>query len=190
MKIITAPHETLRAVAEPITTLDESTIKLLRALETDLDEQRNPTGVGLAGPQVDYSLRAFAARTMTDEDPLQTPIRVFINPIIIAHSQQQILGQNLDQPDLEGCLSIPKIYGEVPRWQWVELEFQTLENDQLVDHQEKFYDYAARIMQHELDHLNGILFTDHILKYDTPVYITNKHNQLEELEQLSILEVF
>jgi len=190
MKIITAPHQTLRATAEPISEINDATLDLLKSLKTDLDEQRNPTGVGLAGPQVDQSLRAFAARPMTDGDPLQTPIRVFINPKIINHSQNQVLGQKHEQPDLEGCLSIPQIYGEVPRWQWVELEFQTLENNKLVDHKEKFFDYAARIMQHELDHLNGILFTDYILQYETPAYIVNKKNQLEELDHLSILEVY
>jgi peptide deformylase len=103
------------------------------------------------------------------DDPLS---RVFINPKIIDRSDKLVTGINSRSPDLEGCLSIPHLYGPVLRHEWTTFTFQTLDRDnQLTDwHTETFYDFAARVMQHELDHLDGILFTDHILEQGQPLY--------------------
>ncbi len=191
MKIITAPHQTLRAKAAPITKLDNKTIKFLNNLKKTLDKQRNPTGVGLAGNQVNKKLRAFAIREINaDKNQVETvSIQVIINPKIIKHSESTSLGRNEEEPDLEGCLSVPQIYGPVPRWDWVELEFQIMDNDSLVDKKKRFTDYPARVVQHELDHLNGILFTDHLLEHDLPAYI-QENGELEKLEPRSILKVY
>ncbi len=172
MKIVTAPHPVLRKKAKPITKVDTKIINLVKQLEATLKSQSDPEGVGLAFPQVNKSLRAFAFRPVLSEaNATQVEPQVAINPEIIQHSQEKVLGSQPDQPDLEGCLSLPNLYGPIPRWTWVELKYQVLEQNQLTTKTEKFKDFSARIVQHEFDHLNGILFTDYSLELDLPVYL-------------------
>lgn len=194
MKIIKAPNQTLRTVASPVTNVDKKIIHFVSELELTLKNKDNPKGVGLAAPQVDKALRVFTTQlskdneNFEDDDP-ETQIRHFINPVIKKHSGKQVFGPQRDEPQLEGCLSIPKIYAPVPRFAWVELEFQIIKNSKLVGKSERFDDFAARVIQHELDHLNGILFTDYALEYDLPIYLENEQTgKLEETTNRSILE--
>ncbi len=142
-----------------------------RSLHDTLLGARNPRGVGLAQPQIDHSWRAFATylETSSQDNPLY---RTFINPQLSDQSDKLTLGVNPRNPDLEGCLSIPHLYGPVLRHEWITLTFRTLtkENELSDWHTETFFDFSARVMQHELDHLNGILFTDHILEQGQPLY--------------------
>jgi peptide deformylase len=177
MKIITIPHPTLRKTAQTITKVDEQLIKFITELEKTLDKSKNPHGIGLAAPQVDKLWRIFATG-LSDENSLGQPgnrpqgkLRHFINPVISrACKRKKVLGVDPTDPDLEGCLSIPELYGPIPRHRWIELEFQTLENGKLQNHKKRFDGFHARVIQHELDHLDGILFTDYSLEKDLPVY--------------------
>lgn len=193
LKVITAPHQTLRQTAKPVTQIDKKLIEFVGQLKQTLESQSDPEGVGLAAPQVDQSWRMFAIRLGVDQQQPRTsfPIQVAINPEIVTHSPNQELGPDKNEPDIEGCLSIPKIYGPVPRWQWVEVEYQQLNPDtkELIKKQQKLSDYDARVFQHELDHLNGTLFTDYLLEYDLPAYY-QQNNELVELKDKSILEVY
>lgn len=193
MKIIHVPHPTLRQKAEPITVVDKKLVTWLKDLEKTLRTSKNPQGVGLAAPQVDVSKRAFATFLPPDENSprSQSIMRTFINPEIVDHSTELTFGGEEDNPIIEGCLSIPHLYGPVPRWQWVELEFQLIENGELVNRSERFIDYAARVVQHEHDHLNGILFTDYSLQLDLPVYLSkgSKDEKMEEIDK-KVLESF
>ncbi|WP_126993163.1 peptide deformylase [Thermosipho globiformans] len=102
-------------------------------------------GVGLAAPQVGISLRFFAM------DDGSGPL-IIVNPEIIEHSQEKEIGE-------EGCLSLPGIFEDVERYKWVKLRYQ----DEYGKVQEKLFEgYSARIVQHERDHLDGILFIDHL----------------------------
>lgn len=136
--------------------------QLAHTLVETLQAARNPRGVGLAAPQIDNRVRMFA--TLLNNEP-----RVFINPRITNSSEKLSLGKDPEDPDLEGCLSIPKLYAPVPRYTWIELEYEKPVNGKLETHSETFDDFAARVMQHEHDHLEGILFLDHALQYDLPV---------------------
>ncbi len=166
MKIITVPHPTLRQVATPVTVVDKKLTEFLKDLEETLLETRNPKGVGLAAPQVDKLKRIFAINIVEHNREL----RSLINPVITDHSQQVTLGPDPEEPYLEGCLSIPGIYGPVPRWEWVELEYQFVKNNELIKKKEQFEDYGARVIQHELDHLDGVLFIDYSLRLNLPLY--------------------
>ena len=192
MKIISAPHSTLRHKASPVEIVDKKLINFIKDLELTLKNKDNPKGVGLAAPQVDKKLRIFTTQLSNIGDfdnEKSLEIKHYINPIITRHPDKQIFGEDNDNPQLEGCLSIPKIYAPVPRWQWVELEYQILKNGQLVSKKKVFEDFAARVIQHETDHLDGILFTDYALEYDLPVYFENtKTGKLEETTNTSILE--
>jgi peptide deformylase len=170
-KILIAPHPTLRQKAKEVVSVDKKLVEHFDALHDTLLAARNPRGVGLAQPQIDHLWRAFATNleTSLQDDPLY---RVFINPKIIDRSDKLVMGVNPRNADLEGCLSIPHLYGPVLRHEWTTFTFQTLnKNHELSDmHTETFYDFASRVMQHELDHLDGILFTDHILEQGQPLY--------------------
>lgn len=161
--IIHIPHPTLRKKVARVKQVDQDIIEHIKRLSYTLMTTRNPRGVGLAAPQINEEYRIFTTL-------LDNTIRVFINPEIIKKSSTLTLGPNPDDPDLEGCLSIPNLYGPVPRHQWVEFAFSTIEEGKLIDHVERFDDFAARVMQHERDHLDGILFLDYSLEYDLPVF--------------------
>lgn len=169
--ILIAPHPSLRKKAKEIVEIDKKMLSYFEELRAALLGARNPQGVGLAQPQIDHSWRAFA--TYLENSQQDTPLyRTFINPIIIDASDKLTLGTHPRNPDLEGCLSIPHLYGPVLRNEWVTFTFQTLDkNHELSDwHTETFFDFSARVMLHENDHLNGVLFTDHIIEQDQPLY--------------------
>lgn len=182
-EIILAPHPSLRQPPPAITELTQDLVTQLADLQRTLKKTSKPRGVGLAGPQVNQPLRAFA--TQLRDDSSQWQRLVYLNPRIIKHSPHQSIGPEND-PDLEGCLSIPQLYGPVPRWDWVEVEYETIDTDKLQTTSKKATGFEARLIQHEIDHLNGILFTDHSLSLDLPVYI-EQHNQLELLSNRSVL---
>ena len=189
MSIITVPNQHLRRTAKPVTQVDEKLKQLLAQLKLELELKQNPPGLGLAFPQIDKNIRAFAMRTTTEQGP-SSEIKIIINPIITQHGHQTSLGLDKKNPDLEGCLSIPKIYGPVPRWTWIELDYQLVKANKLINQHQRLENFNARIAQHELDHLNGILFTDHILKYDSPAYLENNSGELVEIQDRSLLELY
>jgi peptide deformylase len=204
VKIITVPHPTLRTPAQEVTKVDNKLKQFLSRLGTTLADTKNPRGVGLAAPQVDKKWRIFATHLEPSED--QPPqLRTFINPRILDHSDNLTFGPDPKEPRLEGCLSIPGIYGPVPRWQWVELAYYEVddaagssaieENNpsgesqlaNLIEQRGHFEDFAARVIQHEYDHLEGVLFTDYVIEHDLPLYQENKQTkQLDEIDPNSL----
>jgi len=116
-------------------------------------------------------------------------MKTFINPRIIKKSKQITFGPDKEDPILEGCLSIPELYGAVPRNLWIEAEYQFIDNGKLLEAKTKLENFEARVFQHEADHLNGILFTDYSLEYDLPVYREHKKGKYEEVDP-SLLELF
>lgn len=182
--IITVPHPTLRQIAQPVTTVDEELLNHLHDLAEVLQKKDNPKGVGLSAPQLDKSWRTFA--TLLDADTSERSadhpvLRLFINPEIVSTSAKKTFGDNPAEPILEGCLSIPALYGPVPRFEWIEFKFQTLHDDKLVTSYETFYGFPARVMQHEYDHLEGKLFTDYTLEYDLPLY-EDTHGKMKRIK--------
>lgn len=182
MSIIKVPHPTLRVEATPVTEVDKRILNIIAQLKADL--QGNSKGVGLAAVQIDQPVRIFSTfLSKHDDDDHNKVFRAYINPEIIKVYGKPDLGDDEESTPLEGCLSIPDYYGPVPRYFKVKLAFQTWENDKLVSHEEEFEDFFARVVQHELDHLDGILFTDYSLKYDLPLYKENpKTGKLEEIK--------
>ncbi|NEP62076.1 MAG: peptide deformylase [Symploca sp. SIO2G7] len=112
-------------------------------------------GVGIAAPQVSQSYRLFIVASRPNlrypHAPVMEPTAM-LNPKIIAHSQDMV-------KDWEGCLSIPGIRGLVPRYRSVEVEYTS--RDGKLQRQE-LTDFVARIVQHEYDHLDGIVFLDRV----------------------------
>ncbi len=176
MKIITVPHPTLRQTAQPVAAVTPHLTRFLPDFATTLRSTRNPKGVGLAAPQVNEQLRLFATN-------LEDGMRIFINPELIEMSDTITFGPDKNDPYLEGCLSIPGLYGPVPRHETVRVRFQELVDSHLTEpREETFTDFPARVIQHEYDHLNGILFTDYTTKFNLPLYQGIRGGKLELID--------
>lgn len=187
MKIITIPHPTLRQTAEAVQSVNPDFLRFLSEMKSVLLHTTDPKGVGLAAPQVDVLYRVFLT-LIDDENPRAVP-QEFINPVITKHSNDHTFGPDPENPRLEGCLSMPGLYGPVPRWEWVEVEYQALRDNTLIEKKGRFDGFHARVIQHEIDHLDGILFTDYSLRYDLPVYVEKKKD-LVEITNRKALELF
>ncbi|AKI97279.1 peptide deformylase [Kosmotoga pacifica] len=142
MQVIHIGNPILRKIAEPIENFDAELSSFVEELTKTMYEE---DGVGLAAPQVAVSKRLFVF------DDGSGP-RVMINPEILEKSIEQISME-------EGCLSVPGIYADITRPAWVKIRYQDVEGQ---IHEELFEGYSGRIVQHEYDHLEGILFIDYL----------------------------
>ncbi len=128
----------------------------LKQLIDDLfDTKLAYSGAGLAAPQIDEPWRVFVigmSHNPRYPDAVPLPERVLINPVIKSIGNELISGW-------EGCLSVPGLRGEVNRWQRIRLKWQDREGD---SHTEELHDFHARVVQHEQDHLDGVLFPDRL----------------------------
>lgn len=176
--IVTSPNPVLTAPAKTVTSFDKRLGKLVRDMKATLRTTKNPKGVGLAGPQIGESLRIFVIRPR-DADP----VRVFINPDIIVASEDKTDGVPERDNKLEGCLSIPKIWGKVKRSSTLTLRYQ---DETGTPHEEKFSGFPATIIQHETDHTNGILFVQRVLEQKGKLYEAVKdENGKEVLDEVT-----
>ncbi|QQG44198.1 MAG: peptide deformylase [Candidatus Roizmanbacteria bacterium] len=166
IKIVTVPNSVLNSPAQPVTKIDDKIKNLVYDMEEVLIAQIDPQGVGLAAPQVGISLQIFLIKPERNQET-----EVFINPKILEVKTQNPspTTQNVKSPKdkLEGCLSIPRIWGPVKRANKVKLQYQTLAGETKT---QWFTGLKAAIIQHEMDHLNGILFTQKALEQKTPLY--------------------
>jgi peptide deformylase len=147
-KIVTVPDEVLRRKAHKVTTFD----KTLHALIDDMiDTMRDAPGVGLAAPQIGVLARVIVIE-FGDEEDEDVPRKLYavINPEIIRMSSEKVMG-------VEGCLSVPGLVGDVERSTSIVVRGQNRHGQPL---KLKLNGWVARIFQHEIDHLEGILFTD------------------------------
>ncbi len=153
LPILQVGDSILRQTAEAIAELPDGSIDQLVA---DLIHTLTAShGVGIAAPQVAASVRLVIVASRPNprypNAPMMEPVAM-INPCIIAHSEQQEWGW-------EGCLSVPALRGFVPRYQQVEVQYLTPKGEQK---QQVLTGFVARIFQHELDHLNGLVFLDRV----------------------------
>lgn len=144
-----ADNSVLRTVSAPVKKIDK---KLKKLVQDMVDTMMDLNGVGIAAPQVGVNLQLAVARLNVDTK--QEALLVIINPEITDFEEF-----TLDME--EGCLSLPGKWGSVPRYSSLTVTFQTLKGDQQTLHLEAF---NARVIQHEVDHLNGKLFIDHCKK--------------------------
>ena len=152
LQIIAYGHDALREMSKPI---KEDYPDLAELIENMYETMYNAHGVGLAAPQVGINIRLFIVdgTPMEEDDPkLKDFKKVFINPQIIEEEGKR---WNYE----EGCLSIPDIREQVSRKEEIRLQYV---DENFIEHTETFDGMRARIIQHEYDHLEGVLFTDHI----------------------------
>ena len=190
MKIVTVPNLNLREPSQPVSRPDRHLKRLLTDLQNTL--MHSDIGVGLAAPQIDVHLRVFAVNLPKNANEKIPVYHYFINPSITNHPREKNFGASpKDKAELEGCLSIPHIYAPVARWPWIDVTYQRLENGQLVTYHEHFTNFASRVFQHEFDHLDGILFTDHALSQGTQLYHeVADQDQLQKITPQDLIDLY
>lgn len=155
--IVTLPDPILRRKAHPVTRFDAD---LLSLVDDMIETMRVAPGVGLAAPQVGVPSRVIVVEYPEDDEQEDAPKKLFVvvNPEIKEISPETELG-------IEGCLSIPGLHGEVDRALAVTVKGQTRRGQPV---RIKAKGWLARIFQHEVDHVNGIVFTDRATKVWRP----------------------
>jgi peptide deformylase len=160
LKVARMGHPVLRMRARE---LDRSGLvqpSMQKLIDDMIDTMHEYHGVGLAGPQIHEGLRIFVAAISPDnEEPLspeEEPM-VVINPVITAIGDEMV-------EDWEGCLSIPDIRGRVPRARAIEVNAMDRHGRQIDITAQGF---PARVMQHETDHLDGVLFLDRMRSFES-----------------------
>lgn len=177
--IVTTPNPVLTSAAKTVTAFDKRLTKLIADMKATLRAARNPKGVGLAAPQIGEPWRVFITRPTEKSD-----IRVFINPEIIKRSEGETDGVPERDNKLEGCLSIPNIWGRVKRAQTLTLRYQ---DESGITHEESFTGFLATIIQHETDHTNGILYAQRVLEQKGKFYQTARDESGKEiLEEITL----
>lgn len=184
--IVITPNPVLSTGARTVTSFDKRITLLILNMKATLRAATHPKGVGLAASQIGEPWRVFITRPTEESE-----IRVFINPEITEKSDDLTDGvPERENPPageagkLEGCLSIPNVWGKVKRSHTLTLRFQ--DEKGAVD-EEQFSGFIATIIQHETDHTNGILFVQRVLAQKGKLYQAAKdENGKEELEEISL----
>jgi peptide deformylase len=173
--IVEVPDPRLREISKPVGAVDAE----VRALVADMFETMyEAPGIGLAAIQVGVPLRILVIdlqEPANPEDPESKPVRdprVFINPEIVEHSDH-------DVPYLEGCLSVPDQYAEVDRPDRIRARWLDLDGK---PRDEEIAGLLATCLQHEMDHLNGVLFIDHLSRLKREMILKKLTKQRKELK--------
>lgn len=163
MELVYYPDERLRQVSAPIDAVDDE----IRDLVPKMFEKMYATrGVGLAAPQIGVNRRLVVSNETGDRENKELE-EVYINPEIIAQ-EGSVRGE-------EGCLSLPGIHAKVLRAQKVKVRYLDLDGE---THEVEAEDWKARIFQHEIDHLDGILILDKM----SPAELTFYEQEIRDLE--------
>jgi peptide deformylase len=160
LKVARMGHPVLRARARPVEPAELKHPLLQKLIDDMIETMHEYHGVGLAGPQVHEDLRIFVALLEEDPGPKSETVAV-INPQILPANENKAEGW-------EGCLSIPDIRGMVPRFMSVVVK--ALDRDGRAI-ELRLKDFAARVAQHETDHLDGILFFDRMTSMQSLTYL-------------------
>lgn len=160
-KIVIYPDPILRVKTEEIKVVDEALLKdIADLMEVLQNESRH--AAGLAAVQIGLNRRFFGLLAGEKKDPV-----VFINPKVTKYIGEKtkpmmVFADGKQEAFLEGCLSFPNLFGVIRRHLTIEASWQEIEGNQLVAKSGKFKGIEAIAFQHESEHLDGILFTDHI----------------------------
>lgn len=178
LEILSAPNPVLSQTAKEVSNIDKSILDFIDEMIIALANSVDPVGVGLAAPQVGKSVKIFIAKPTE-----KSKVKIFINPKIVETSQK-LESKKTKVKKLEGCLSLPSIWGEVARYDYVTIEYKDEKNK---THKKKFRGFMATIIQHEMDHLDGILFTKRVLEQKGTLYKSEKDEKGEDVfEEIKI----
>lgn len=175
-KILTVPNPILRQKSKPVGKIDKKiknlVAQMVQFLKTGAKGKR--IGVGLSAPQVSQLLRIIVVWSKSSRRFL--PI---INPELLWQSKRTRLGVPESKNPYEGCLSVPDVWGKVRRHSVIKILYKTPTGQPVI---RKFKGPAGVIIQHELDHLNGILFIDRILAQKGKLYKLGRKKAFVEIK--------
>ena len=161
LKVARMGHPVLRERARALGRAEITLPAVQKLIDDMMDTMIEYSGVGLAAPQVHEGLRLFVASLDTDEDNDKAEPVAIINPEI------QVVGSDVVE-DWEGCLSIPDIRGRVPRARQIVLRAVDRRGDPIEIAAQGF---PARVIQHETDHLDGVLFFDRMRSFGSLTFL-------------------
>ena len=159
LKVARMGHPVLRKRAQPLDPREIATPRIQQLIDDMFETMNDSRGIGLAGPQVHESIRLFVAG-VDDPDGGMPPV-VVINPEVTP------IGSAVEE-DWEGCLSIPDIRGRVPRAAKIRLQALDRRGRPLALTADG---YPARVLQHETDHLDGVLFFDRMTSFESVTFL-------------------
>lgn len=161
LKIITIPNPILKEKSKKISRIDNSVKKLAADMEDTIKGygDAKESGVALAAIQVGVPIRMTVVKK--DKEYL-----TLVNPEIVKYSKEEV-------EDIEGCMSVPRKYGKVRRYQAVKVKALGLDGKKI---EIKAEDFLARVLQHEIDHMDGILFIEKII--DNNIYTLDSSGKL------------
>lgn len=175
MKIITTPDPRLRERSTKVSAIDDETLDIIadmRKLSLDWEKEHPyELSAAMAAPQMGVLKRIIIIRDDM-ENKKNATFTALINPEVIKTEGKTIT-------DYEGCLSVPSIYGKVPRASKVKVKAMLEDGTEV---RIKASDELARTLLHEIDHLNGILFIDHIRDEEDAFYRMNDKGDLEPIK--------
>jgi len=165
LKVARMGHPVLRRRARALERADLKSSAIQKLIDDMIDTMAEYHGIGLAAPQVHEGVRIFIAGMQEEaaddeEEPGILPVP-FINPEIVPLGGEQ-------ETDWEGCLSIPDIRGKVPRYARVKIRGLDREGTR---RELQLAGFQARVVQHENDHLDGVLFLDRMTSFDTLTFL-------------------
>lgn len=184
-EIITLPHKNLRKISKPVLKVDEDVLSLCDRMKNATlkweSSRDHEVGVALAAIQINELKRVIILRDDI-EDKKNTSFTFYFNPEILSVNGDMVT-------DYEGCLSVKDIYGLVPRYESVTVRALNEKGKKITF---TSHGFTARVLQHEIDHTNGILFVDHIKEDTKSFFKLNYDGQLEpvpheEISSSSIL---
>lgn len=173
--IITLPNDHLRQKSEKIREIDDVTLQLIKDMTgaaVDWEASRpHEISAALAAVQVDALQRVVIVRSDFD-DKENNEFTALINPEIVKYEGAMV-------EDYEGCLSVKDIYGKVPRYSKIRVRATNIEGQEV---RFKADGFLARVIQHEIDHTNGVVFIDHIKDNEKAFYRLDAKGELEPLD--------
>lgn len=173
-QIVKIPNSVLNTPSKEVEKIDKRTLDFIADMKKALLSANNPKGVGLAAPQVGRGVRIFIAKPSP-----KSPFSVFINAKILSKSQDLTEGVPERERKFEGCLSIPNVWGVVHRHKSIKVAYQSPDGK---THTQTFSGFLATIIQHETDHIDGILFTKRSLEQKEKLYkITGRDKEGKDI---------
>lgn len=173
--IITLPNPHLREKSQKVHVITDQTLQLIKDMTSaslDWEDSRpHEISAAIAAVQVDHLERVVIVRSDFD-DKATRDFTALINPEIVKYEGEVV-------NDYEGCLSVSKIYGTVPRYSKIRIKALDIEGNEVRFKAEGF---LARVLQHEIDHTHGIVFIDHIRDKTDAFYTLDEKGELQPLD--------
>ncbi|MCX6727180.1 MAG: peptide deformylase [Candidatus Shapirobacteria bacterium] len=168
-QILTYPSPILREKILMVEKVDQTISAEIEELTKILIATEN-TAAGLAATQIGYKRRFFGLKVGKEN-----AVEIFINPKVTRTDGKKVypmivFDDGKQENFLEGCLSFPDLFGTVKRWLKVEVEWEEIKNDNLVKKKKIMEGFEAIVFQHEAEHLDGVLFIDHIKEEGGKLY--------------------